>query len=385
MKAKQIGSLLAAASMLMTAATGCAAGAKVEKVIKIGGIGPTTGSAAVYGEAVKNAAEMAVEEINAAGGIAGMQIEFKFQDDENDPEKSVNAYNTLKDWGMNLLMGTVTSNPCVAVADKTKSDNLFQLTPSGSSAECVKNDNAFRVCFSDPNQGVEAAKYIASNNLATKVAVIYDNSDPYSTGIYESFKAEAATQNLNIVEAQAFNQDNKTDFSVQIQKAKDAGADMIFLPIYYAEASQILKQTSSVAGFTPKFFGCDGMDGILSLDNFDAKLAEGLMFMTPFDATSDDETIKNFVTNFESRYGSTPNQFAADAYDAIYIIKEACEKAGVTDGMSNSDLCDGLKKAMTELSFNGTTGKNVVWTAEGEPNKAPNVLMIKDGVYAPAV
>ncbi len=384
MKAKQVGSLLVAAAMLMTAATGCAAGDKVEKVLKIGGIGPTTGAAAVYGEAVKNGAEMAVEEINKAGGIAGMQIEFKFQDDENDPEKSVNAYNNLKDWGMNLLMGTVTSNPCVAVADKTKADNMFQLTPSGSSAECVKNDNAFRVCFSDPNQGVEAAKYIAGHKLATKVAIIYDNSDPYSTGIYESFKAEAATQKLEIVAANAFNADNKTDFSVQIQKAKDAGADMIFLPIYYSEASLILKQTSSVAGFSPKFFGCDGMDGILALDNFDAKLAEGLMFMTPFDAASSDETIKTFVDNFNSKYGHTPNQFAADAYDAIYIIKDACEKAGVKDGISNSDLCDALKDALTKVSFNGVTGKNVVWEANGEPNKEPSVLQIKDGKYVTA-
>ena len=384
MKAKQVGSLLVAAAMLMTAATGCAAGDKVEKVLKIGGIGPTTGAAAVYGEAVKNGAEMAVEEINKAGGIAGMQIEFKFQDDENDPEKSVNVYNNLKDWGMNLLMGTVTSNPCVAVADKTKADNMFQLTPSGSSAECVKNDNAFRVCFSDPNQGVEAAKYIAGHKLATKVAIIYDNSDPYSTGIYESFKAEAATQKLEIVAANAFNADNKTDFSVQIQKAKDAGADMIFLPIYYSEASLILKQTSSVAGFSPKFFGCDGMDGILALDNFDAKLAEGLMFMTPFDAASSDETIKTFVDNFNSKYGHTPNQFAADAYDAIYIIKDACEKAGVKDGISNSDLCDALKDALTKVSFNGVTGKNVVWEANGEPNKEPSVLQIKDGKYVTA-
>lgn len=384
MKAKQVGSLLVAAAMLMTAATGCAAGDKVEKVLKIGGIGPTTGAAAVYGEAVKNGAEMAVEEINKAGGIAGMQIEFKFQDDENDPEKSVNAYNNLKDWGMNLLMGTVTSNPCVAVADKTKADNMFQLTPSGSSAECVKNDNAFRVCFSDPNQGVEAAKYIAGHKLATKVAIIYDNSDPYSTGIYESFKAEAATQKLEIVAANAFNADNKTDFSVQIQKAKDVGADMIFLPIYYSEASLILKQTSSVAGFSPKFFGCDGMDGILALDNFDAKLAEGLMFMTPFDAASSDETIKTFVDNFNSKYGHTPNQFAADAYDAIYIIKDACEKAGVKDGISNSDLCDALKDALTKVSFNGVTGKNVVWEANGEPNKEPSVLQIKDGKYVTA-
>lgn len=382
MKAKRIGSLLMAAAMLTAAASGCAAGSKVEKVLKIGGIGPTTGNNAQYGEAVRNGAQIAVDEINKAGGIAGMQIEFKFSDDESDNEKAVNAYNTLKDWGMNLLMGTVTSNPCIAVAEKTKDDNMFQLTPSGTAADCVKYDNAFRVCFSDPNQGKQAAKYIADHKLATKIAVIYDSSDPYSTGIYENFNSESKNVGLNIVETQAFTKDNKTDFSVQLQKAKDSGADMIFLPIYYSEASQILKQAKSISGFTPKYFGCDGMDGILGMENFDASLAQNLMFMTPFDANASDDKTQNFVSSYKAQYnGGTPNQFAADAYDAIYIIKAACEKAGLKDGMSNSDLCDAMKKAMTEIKVTGVTGTDIVWSADGEPNKEPRVVQIKDGAY----
>ena len=381
MKAKRIGALLAAAAVLTVAASGCAAGDKVDGVLKIGGIGPSTGPNAQYGEAVRNGAQMAVDEINEAGGIAGMQIEFKFEDDESDPEKAVNAYNNLKDWGMNLLMGTVTSDPCVAVADRTHEDNMFQLTPSGSSAECTKYDNAFRVCFSDPSQGTEAARYIATHDLANKVAIIYDNSNSYSTGIVETFKAEAANQNLEIVAEEAFNADNKTDFSVQLQKARDAGADMIFLPIYYSEASQILQQAKAMSGFTPKFFGCDGMDGILAMENFDVSLAEGLMFMTPFDTTSEDELTRNFVSGYESRFGGTPNQFAADAYDAIYIIKAACEKAGLKDQMTNSDLCDALKTAMTEIDFTGLTGENIKWTADGEPNKEPSVLQVSNGAY----
>ena len=150
-----------------------------------------TGGAAVYGQAVKNATELAVNEINALGGV---QFEFQFEDDEHDAEKSVNAYNTLKDWGMQMLLGTVTSAPCIAVAAETANDNMFQLTPSGSAVECVANPNAFRVCFSDPNQGAASAQYIGENKLATKIGVIYDSSDVYSRGIYEKFAAEAANQ-----------------------------------------------------------------------------------------------------------------------------------------------------------------------------------------------
>ena len=200
---------------------------------KIGGIGPITGGAAVYGNAVKNGAQIAIDEINAAGGINGAQIEYKFEDDEHDAEKAVNAYNTLKDWNMQLLMGTVTSAPCVAVSEKTKEDNIFQLTPSGTSVPCTQYDNAFRVCFSDPLKGTASAKYIGKNNLSSKLAVIYDSSDVYSSGIYETFAKEAANQPFEIVAAEAFTADNKTDFTTQLQKAKDAGADLVFLPIYY--------------------------------------------------------------------------------------------------------------------------------------------------------
>ena len=261
----------AAAADATTAAAGESTAASGE-VFKIGGIGPVTGAAAVYGLAVKNGAQIAVDEINADGGINGYQIDFQFQDDEHDAEKSVNAYNTLKDWGMQMIMGTVTSAPCVAVADKTMADNMFQITPSGSSVECAQNPNVFRVCFSDPDQGAASATYIAENKLADKIAVIYDSSDVYSSGIYERFASEAANHGLDIVAAEAFTADSNKDFSTQLQKAKDAGADLVFLPIYYTEASLILNQANTM-GYAPKFFGCDGMDGILQVDNFDTKLA----------------------------------------------------------------------------------------------------------------
>ena len=369
----------AAAADATTAAAGESTAASGE-VFKIGGIGPVTGAAAVYGLAVKNGAQIAVDEINADGGINGYQIDFQFQDDEHDAEKSVNAYNTLKDWGMQMIMGTVTSAPCVAVADKTMADNMFQITPSGSSVECAQNPNVFRVCFSDPDQGAASATYIAENKLAEKIAVIYDSSDVYSSGIYEKFAAEAANQGLEIVDAEAFTADSNKDFSTQLQKAKDAGADLVFLPIYYTEASLILNQANTM-GYAPKFFGCDGMDGILQVDNFDTKLAEGLMLLTPFAADADDELTQKFVTAYKEKYGETPIQFAADAYDAIYAIKAAAEEAGITPETSVSDTCDKMKEAMLKITVNGLTGENMTWTEDGEPHKAPKAVKVVDGAY----
>ena len=349
--------------------------------IKIGGIGPVTGDAAIYGEAVKNGAELAVKEINEAGGINGAQIEFNFQDDEADAEKAVNAYNTLKDWGMQALLGTVTSAPCVAVGEVAQADNMFLLTPSGTAVECVQYDNAFRVCFSDPMQGAESAKYIADNQLATKIAVIYNSSDVYSTGIYQAFAKEAETEGLEIVAAEAFTAESKTDFSVQLQKAKDAGAELVFLPFYYSEAALVLQQAAGI-NYSPIFFGCDGMDGILDVEGFDADLANNLMFLSPFTPTSTDEAIQKFVTDYKEAYGGTPNQFAADAYDGVYAMKAAMEKAEVTPDMSASDICDVLKGAMTEITISGVTAKELTWEASGEPSKAPMVVKIADGDYA---
>lgn len=349
---------------------------------KIGAIGPSTGGAAVYGIAVQNGADLAVKEINAAGGINGHQIEYNFQDDECDNEKSVNAYNTLKDWGMQMLVGTTTSGCCIAVAAESANDNLFQLTPSGSSVDILKdNDNVFQVCFTDPNQGVGAAQYIGTNAVAEKVAVIYDSSDVYSSGIYEKFAQEAANQPFEIVSAEAFTADNKTDFSVQLQKAKDAGAELIFLPIYYTEASLILTQANGM-GYAPKFFGCDGLDGILNVENFDTALAEGVMLLTPFAADAEDEATKSFVSAYKEAYGDTPNQFAADAYDAVYILKAALEKSGASPEESVSDICEKIKGAMVEITVDGLTGEAMSWDSDGAVNKAPKAMEIVNGNYS---
>ena len=387
MKLKKVISVALMAAMTMTLMAGCGSEPNDQtsssgdgEVFKIGGIGPVTGGPAVYGEAVKNGAELAVKEINEAGGINGVPIEFNYQDDENDAEKAVNAYNTLKDWGMQMLMGTVTSGCSVAVAEKTAEDNMFQLTPSGSSVDCVKYDNAFRVCFSDPNQGAASAQYIGENAIASKIAIIYDSSDIYSSGIYEKFVAEAANQSFEIVSAEAFTADNKTDFSVQLQKAKDAGAELVFLPIYYTEASLILSQASTM-DYAPIFFGCDGLDGILNVENFDTALAEGVMLLTPFAADAEDELTQKFVSAYKEKFGDTPNQFAADAYDAIYAMKAAGEKAGITPDMDMSAMCEAMKGAMTGITLDGLTGVGMTWDASGEPNKEPKAVKITNGVY----
>ena len=294
--------------------------AYADGAIKIGGTGPLTGGAAIYGMAVKNAAEIAVEEINAKGGI---QFELRFEDDTHDAEKAVNAYNTLKDWGMQISTGSVTSKPCEATSAETYADRIFALTPSASSVATVTGkDNQFQMCFTDPNQGSASAQYIADKKLASKVAVIWKNDDVYSKGIYETFMAAAPGLGLEVVSDTTFNDGNATDFSVQIADAQSKGAELVFLPMYYDAASLILTQASA-AGYAPIWFGVDGMDGILSLEGFDTSLAEGVYLLTPFNADSEDETTKAFVAKYQEKFGEIPNQFAADAYDVIYAYAQA--------------------------------------------------------------
>lgn len=352
-------------------------------VWNIGSIGPITGDAAVYGNAVKDGAQIAVDEINAAGGINGYQITFNFEDDKADPELSSNAYNALKDKGMQILMGTVTSGACEAVVGLSGADNMFQLTPSASAESVIEGDNVFQVCFTDPNQGSASAKYISDNKLATKVGIIYDSSDVYSSGIFAKFVEAAESSNFEIVTKQSFTKDTKTDFSVQVQACKDAGAELVFLPIYYSEASLILTEANSI-GYETIFFGCDGLDGVLTVENFDTKLAEGVMLLTPFSADAEDDLTKNFVAKYKEKTGDIPNQFAADAYDAIYIIKAAIEKANIKPDASVSDICDALKVAITEVEVDGLTGADMTWVATGEVNKAPMAVVIENGTYVSA-
>lgn len=347
-------------------------GTTSEGTIKIGAIGPVTGAAAVYGNSVKNGAQIAIDEINALGGI---QFELNFQDDEHDAEKSVNAYNTLKDWGAQVILGTVTTTPCVAVAAEAYSDRMFMLTPSASSTDVTSGrDNVYQVCFTDPSQGTLSADYIKENNLGEKVAVIYNNADAYSTGIYETFIAEAKEIGLEVVSESTFT-DDTTDFTVQVTAAKDAGADLIFLPIYYTPASQIISVAASME-YDVQFFGVDGMDGILTMEGFDPALAEGVMLLTPFSADATDELTANFVAKYRELYNDTPTQFAADGYDGIYAIYAAVQEAGITADMSYSDVCEALISAFQSIEVVGTTG-TMTWDATGAVTKEPKAVQIQ--------
>ncbi len=346
---------------------------------KLGGIGPLTTDTAIYGKAAMNGAQIAVDEINALGGP--IQFELQAEDDQADPELGVNAYHKLLDDGAQIIVGSVTSGSGIAVSAETYKDRVFTLTPSGSSVDVISGkDNVFQVCFSDPNQGTGSADYIAENFSGAKVAVIYRNDDAYSQGIRDTFVAEAEAKGMSIVYQGTFTKDTQTDFSVQLAGAQNAGADVLFLPIYYQPASVILAQAAAMS-YAPTFFGVDGMDGILAMEGFDTSLAEGVMLLTPFSADAEDERTRNFVKKYNELHGETPNQFAADGYDAVYVIYEAIQAAGCTSDMSAADICEALVKAMTAISVDGLTGQGMTWQPTGEVSKAPMAVVIKDGVY----
>jgi len=370
---KKLVAIVMALVMTMSFASAMAA----EAPLKIGVIGPLTGGAAVYGNAVAYGAQIAADEINAKGG---MPIVLNIQDDEHDPEKAINAYNDIMDDGAVMILGTVTTAPCIAVAAQAYEERVFMLTPSASSSDVTAGkDNVFQVCFTDPGQGKAAAEMIAAKELGTKIAVIYNNADPYSTGIYQAFDVTAKELGLEVVAVSTFSSDDNADFSVQVAAAKDAGADLVFLPIYYTPASLILAEAKSVE-YAPVFFGVDGMDGILTLEGFDTSLAEGVMLLTPFAASSEDEKTQMFVRKYEGLRGELPNQFAADAYDGIYALYNAAVNAGITGETSYEEACELLIEQFATLQMSGLTGE-LAWATTGEVTKIPTVYVIQDGIY----
>jgi len=366
---------------LLMCLTGCSKEKEESSAIKIGGSGPLTGDAAVYGIDVKNAAELAVNEINALEGKEFFS--FKMEDDEADGEKAINAFGKLLDWGMQISLYTVTSGAGLAVAQDYNEQRIFALTPSGSNPGLVysdeKNyDNLFQVCFSDPNQGSASAEYIYQNSLASKIAVIYRNDDDYSISIYETFMKRAAELGLEVVSVTSFSKD-EVSFSTQLQDAKSKNADLVFLPIYYQPASSILTEANKM-NYEARFFGVDGMDGILGVEGFNTSLAEGVFLLTPFAADAQDEATVNFVKNFKEKYGSVPTQFAADTYDAVYAIYQACKNANITSNMKTSDICDALIAQFTKMTYEGLTG-TATWSTKGEVSKSPKAVVIKNGQY----
>ena len=372
---KKLLAVVLAAMMLLSVAA-CAF-AEEQITLKVAHIGPTTGAAALYGLATLHGAEVAVEEVNAENGK--YKIELINEDDEHNVEKVINAYNAALDAGAQMILGTTTSKPCEAAGAQGYNDRVFFLTPSASSTAVIEDkDNVFQICFTDPNQGKASAQYIAAHNLGTKIAVIYNNADVYSTGIRDTFVEEGKALGLEIVSETTFT-DETTDFTVQVGDAQQAGAEIVFLPMYYTPASMIL-QTAAAKEFKPIFFGVDGMDGILSVEGFDTSLAEGVMLLTPFVATAQDEKTVNFVTKYQAAYNEIPIQFAADAYDGIYILIKAAEKAGITAEMSAEEACDLMIAAMLEIQVDGLTG-SMTWDESGAVTKTPMAATIVNGEY----
>ena len=348
---------------------------------KLGGTGPLTGGASIYGLAAQRGAQIAVDEIREAGG--DIQFDLRYEDDVHVAETAVNAYNTLKGWGMQISLGSVTSTPGIATSALNYEDRIFALTPSASSPDVIEGkDNVYQMCFSDPNQGLASAQYIYEQGLGESVYIIWKNDDIYSTGIKDQFMAEAEALGLNVVGDSTFTEDTQNDFTVQLTDAQQKGADLIFLPMYYQPASLILTQADQM-GYEPKFFGVDGMDGILTMEGFDATLAEGVMLLTPFNADATDEATVAFVTKYQDLYGETPNQFAADAYDCVYALKQALETAGCTPDMSNEELCNALMEVFPTITFTGLTGdgQGITWDSTGAVSKAPKGMVIENHAF----
>ena len=338
---------------------------------KIGGIGPLTGDAASYGISVKQGAQVAVDEINAAGGVNGMKLELLFEDDECNEEKSVSAYNKLMDSKVNAILGAVTSGCSIAVSEESVNDGILQITPSGSAMDCTKHPNSFRICFTDPLQGKLMAQYISEQGLSSP-AIIYDVASDYSKGIHDAFVEQAHALGMTIAADESFT-GGDVDFKTQLTKIKSSGADCLFLPIYYTEVGYISEQAVTVGVELP-YFGCDGWDGVINQLNGNTSNIEGAIFLTPFVANSSNSKVTAFVDAYNKAYNSTPDQFAADAYDGVYVIKALLETTG--GDVSNEALID----AMTKISVDGATG-SMSFTADGEPNKSAMVAVIENGEY----
>lgn len=373
--------------MCMFSLTACGGGNESgtdSKTIVIGGSGPLTGGAAEYGNAVKYGAQVAVDEINAMD--ENFQIDLQILDDAHDAEQAANCYAQLMDKGMKVSLLTVTTAPALNVAPLTNDDGIFAITPSASSDDVVsKGDYIYRMCFGDPEQGIAAANYIANNKIASKVAVITNNSDDYSKGITDTFVATCATLGIEVASKTTFTDETKTDFSTQVKDAADKGCELVFLPMYYTEAFQIILEANK-QGFDCKFFGVDGMDGVLQLDGVseNIELLDGVYLLTPFTAFATDEATVDFTEKYKALCGINPNQFAADAYDCIYVIYNAMKATGATTDMSAQEIGNLLKEYLPTMSYTGLTGINCTWTADGKISKAPKTYMIQNGAYVSA-
>ncbi|HIZ79717.1 MAG TPA: ABC transporter substrate-binding protein [Candidatus Lachnoclostridium stercorigallinarum] len=338
----------------------------------IGSTGPLTGANASYGTSVKQGEEIAIQEINEAGGVQVGDTTYKlvlnFQDDEAKEDKAVTAFNTLVDDGMNAYVGAVTTGACLAQTDLSYEANILQITPSASAEAVTENPNVFRMCFTDPLQGQMIAQYVIDNGYES-VAVLWNNADEYSAGIHDAFVETLEAEDAGLLVADESFATGDVDFNTQLTVIKNSGAKLLFVPAYYGDVAYIVQQAKD-AGMDCDFVGSDGWDGVLGQVT-DPSVVEGAVFLSPFLAT--EESAADFVSKYEAAYGATPDQFAADGYDCVYAIKAAMEQAGSIE-------TEALIQAMTEITIDGLTGQ-VSFDESGEPDKTAKFVQILDGEY----
>ena len=348
----------------------------------IGCSGPLTGAAAVYGVAVQNSAQMAVDEINAAGGLNGVNFKLVMLDDKHDAANISTNYSSLLEGGMQVSLGTVTTAPGMEFKNLSNDDNVFFLTPSASGDEIPANANGYQMCFADGNQGKVAADFINQNFAGQTIGVFFKSDDPYSTGILNQFKANLDAS-VSLVET-SFSAANETDFSVQIDTLKDC--KFVFMPIYYTPASIFMTQAKDIMAAETVYYGCDGFDGIDSADGFDINsIPQSVTMLSHFNSKAESGAAKDFIDKYVAAYGAdTLNQFGASAYDCVYALYGAMKKA-IDEGkdipvdISASDLCEILKEQFNGgyTVTNAVTGDSITWESTGYVNKTAIQYVIK--------
>ncbi len=351
--------------------------------IVIGMSGPLTGGAAVYGVAVKNAAQMAVDEINAAGGLNGIKFKLIAMDDKHDADLVSGNYSAMLEQGMQVSLGTVTTAPGMEFKNLAKDDNVFFLTPSATGDKIPEFDNGYQMCFADGNQGKVAADFVNANFAGQTIGVFYKSDEDYSKGIFNQFMA-TKDASVTVIET-SFTDAGATDFSTQIETLKDC--QFIFMPTYYQPATLFMTQAKDVLSADAVYYGCDGFDGIDGQDGFDiTTIPQEITMLSHFNSKATDGAAKVFIDKYVEKYGSeTLNQFGASAYDCVYAIygamkkaMDAGEKIDVT--ISASDLCEILKAQFTGgyTLTDAATGAEIKWESNGYVNKDAIQYIIKE-------
>ena len=348
-------------------------GAEANETIKIGAMGPLTGPVAIYGISATNGTKLAIEEINANGGVLGKQLELNLLDEKGDTTEAVNAYNKLLDWGMVALVGDITSKPSVAVAELAAQDGIPMITPTGTQLNITEaGSNVFRVCFTDPYQGEVMAKFAKEKLGANTVAIMVNNSSDYSDGVAKAFAEEATKQGLEVVAKEGYSDGDK-DFKSQLTKISSKNPDILFVPDYYEQDSLIAIQAREV-GLNSTILGPDGWDGVVkTVDKSSYSAIEGVYFANHYSVKDESEKVQNFINNYKTKFNDEPSAFSALSYDTVYLIKEAIEKAGTTDK-------EALVKAIKEAQFEGVTG-SLTFDEKNNPIKGITIIKIVNGDY----